>query len=428
MQPLVHLLLIWAGVLIAATAAKKTRLTPVLFFLFVGFVMVNLGIIPEVSGSFVREFSELGIILIMFALGFEVSADDFIKNVKKSWGIAFFGALVPFSTAFLIADLIWHDSAISLMCGLTMTATAVSLTMVSLRSVGLAKSVVATRIMTSAVIDDVGTLVMVAILVPLATGVGEVTLYSMAFTVSKALLFFVIVTIIGAWIFPHQPKGWIRRVPLIGRIGVRHLLTFDEGRYATLVILLVALTVGLTASYFGFHPAVGAYMAGLIIREEYFTIGSRPSNPALAGREDNIYRETKTIINNAAFSWIGPVFFVDLGAKIIFDSSIFIEVLPYAFVMFIGVFVMQVASAGLAARYTSGMNPSSSLMIGFGMLGRAELAFVVMDIAYVQHSILTTQTFFTLMIAAFFLNVSVPLTIAWWQPYYKRNLENGQST
>jgi len=295
MHPLVHLLLIWAGVLIAVVAAKKTRLTPVLFFLLVGFVMVNLGIIPEVSGSFVREFSELGIILIMFALGFEVSADDFIKNMKKSWGIAFFGALVPFSTAFLIADLIWHDSAISLMCGLTMTATAVSLTMVSLRSVGLSKSVVATRIMTSAVIDDVGTLVMVAILVPLATGVGEVTLYSMAFTASKALLFFVFVTIIGAWIFPHQPKGWIRRVPLIGRIGVRHLLTFDEGRYATLVILLVALTVGLTASYFGFHPAVGAYMAGLIMREEYFTIGSRPISPALAGRKDNIYERPRPL-------------------------------------------------------------------------------------------------------------------------------------
>ena len=46
-------------------------------------------------------------------------------------------------------------------------------------------------------------------------------------------------------------------------------------------------------------------------------------------------------------------------------------------------------------------------MIGFGMLGRAELAFVVMDIAYVQHSILNEQAFFTLMITAFFLNIAL---------------------
>ena len=57
-------------------------------------------------------------------------------------------------------------------------------------------------------------------------------------------------------------------------------------------------------------------------------------------------------------------------------------------------------------------------MIGFGMLGRAELAFVVMDIGYVQNNILTDEAFYTLMFAAFWLNVAVPVTIAWWKPYY----------
>jgi hypothetical protein len=51
------------------------------------------------------------------------------------------------------------------------------------------------------------------------------------------------------------------------------------------------------------------------------------------------------------------------------------------------------------------------------MLGRAELAFVIMDIAYVQNSILTTQAFYTLMVTAFFLNILVPLTITLWKPY-----------
>ncbi len=418
MHPLVHLALIWAGVFAAIVAAKKTRLTPVLFYLFIGFFLVNIGVLPKQSGPFIREFAELGIIFIMFALGFEESTDNFINSVKKSWGIALFGALGPFAVAYVITDYIWNDPNISLMCALAMTATAVSLTMVSLQSEGLQNSVVATRIMTSAVIDDIGALVAVAIMVPLATGQESLSIASMALTGGKAAMFFVVVTIIGAWIFPHKPAGWFRHVPIIGRFGVKHMLTFDHGRCATLVILLVALSVGLTASYFGFHPAVGAYMAGLIVKEEYFQIGERKDTSVYAGRVESSYEESKIIIDNAAFLWIGPVFFVDLGAKLIFDWDLLVQVLPYGVVLTLGLILVQIASAGLAARYTSGMTWHQSLMIGFGMLGRAELAFVVMDIAYVQNQILHVDAFFTLMITAFCLNVAVPLAISWWRPYY----------
>ena len=418
MHPLAHLALIWAGVFAAAVAAKKTRLTPVLFYLFIGFLLVNIGVLPKQSGPFIREFAELGIIFIMFALGFDESTENFISSLKKSWGIALFGALGPFAVAYVITDTIWNDPNISLMCALAMTATAVSLTMVSLRGEGLQHSVVATRIMTSAVIDNIGALVALAIMVPLAVGQESFSMASLVITGGKAALFFVLVTIIGAWIFPHKPSGWFRHVPIIGRFGVKHMLTFDHGRYATLVILLVALVVGLVASYFGFHPAIGAYMAGLIVKEEYFHIDDKKETGVYVGRVESAYEETKIIIDNAAFLWIGPVFFVDLGAKLLFDWELMLQILPYAAALTIGLFLVQVSTAGLAAKYTGGMTWHQSLMIGFGMLGRAELAFVVMDIAYVQHQILHVDAFFTLMITAFFLNVAVPLAIRWWRPYY----------
>ena len=170
MNPLEHLAIIWAAVFVAAVAAKKTRLTPVLYFLFIGSALANIGVLPEVSGAFIRNFAELGIIFIMFALGFEESTDNFIASVKRSWGIALFGALGPFAVAYLIADYVWQDPNVSLMVALAMTATAVSLTMVSLQSLGLSKSIVATRVMTSALLDDIGALVAVAIVVPVATG------------------------------------------------------------------------------------------------------------------------------------------------------------------------------------------------------------------------------------------------------------------
>ena len=416
MHPLTHLAIIWAAVFVAVVAAKRTRLTPVLFFLFMGFFLVNVGVLPQTSDQFIREFSELGIIFIMFALGFEESTDNFLASIRKSWGIALFGALGPFVVTYLIVDSIWDNTNVSLMCALAMTATAVSLTMVSLRSEGLQNSVVATRVMTSAVIDDIGSLVAVAIVVPIAVGGEDVTMLALAGTAAKAAMFFIVVTVIGGWIFPHPLRGWISKIPVVGKYGVRHMLTFDDGRHATLAVLLVALAVGLLASYFGFHPAVGAYMAGLIVKEEYFDVRESAKVPDM----QNVYSETKRIVDKAAFSWVGPVFFVDLGTKILFDMDLLVSVLPYALLLFAGMFVVQVSSAGLAARFTGGMTWHQSLMIGFGMLGRAELAFVVMDIAYVQNAILPTEAFFTLMITAFLLNVAVPLTIGWWRPSYER--------
>lgn len=56
------------------------------------------------------------------------------------------------------------------------------------------------------------------------------------------------------------------------------------------------------------------------------------------------------------------------------------------------------------------------------MLGRAELAFVVINIAYVQHHILSEQAFFTLMFTIFWLNVSVPVSIKLFKPVYLKQM------
>ena len=61
MEALSNLALIWAAVYIAVVTARKTRLTRVLYFLFLGFVMVNVGLLPLESHPFVRGFAELGI-------------------------------------------------------------------------------------------------------------------------------------------------------------------------------------------------------------------------------------------------------------------------------------------------------------------------------------------------------------------------------
>ena len=197
MEPLLNLAIIWLAVFAAVFAARKTKLTPVLYFLAIGSLLVNLGILPEQSHPFIRGFAEIGMILIMFALGFEESTSKFLQSVRRTWGIALFGALIPFLTAFAVAEYFWADTNLSLMFGLTMTATALSLTMVSLKSEHLEHTQAATGIMTSAVIDSISSLALVAILIPIATGAGPASLADVGWVLGKAVIFFGMVTVVG---------------------------------------------------------------------------------------------------------------------------------------------------------------------------------------------------------------------------------------
>lgn len=419
MHDLSLLVIIWLGVFVASYAAHKTRLTPVLWYLFFGAIMVNLDLLPQQMPVFIVDFSELGIILIMFALGFEENTDNFLSSIKRSWGIAFFGAIVPFTIAYFGTLHFWGDKNMALLCGLAMTATAVSLTMVSLKTEGLSNTPAATGIMTSAVLDDIASLVLVAIMVPLAAGEATLSVIGIGLIVGKALLFFVLITVIGGWLFPAS-EGWVAKIPLIGHFNLRQVLSMARGEYTVLALLLVAVMVAILAHHFGFHPAIGAYMAGLIIKREYFEFHHNS--------KIDFHEQAKQIIDNMAFSWIGPVFFVTLGTKLIFDTTLLLSVLPYALILFVGLFIGQVLSAALAAKYTGKFDWPASLMIGFGMLGRAELAFVVMDIAYVEHNIMNTESFYTLMLTAFMLNISVPLTIRWWKKKFKEHVPEQKLT
>lgn len=414
MENLTHLLIIWVAVLAASYVAVRVRLTPVLFFLFFGAVITNVGLLPVEPTPFIAGTADVGIVLIMFALGFEESTSRFLKSVKRSWGIAFFGGLVPFLVAYGTAFYFWQNQPIALLTGLAMTATAVSLTMVSLKEEGLGRSNAATGIMTSAVLDDIASLALVAVLVPVATGEADLSASGIFMITLDALAFFALVTILSMWILPSgKAAGIFCHVPIIGSRGIQQIFAFEDGKKAMLVVLILAVSIGLLAHEMGFHPAVGAYMAGLIVREEYFQLGKDTNE----GRRN--YQRVHTIVDDMAFTWLGPIFFIVLGGKIVFDIPTYISLIPEIITLLSLLIIGQVASASLAARYTGGFTWAESGMIGFGMLGRAELAFVVMDIAYVQNNVFTTDVFYVLMAVAFWLNLAVPLAIRMWMPYFQ---------
>jgi len=421
--------IILAIVVIAKIISAKTKTVDVLWLIIFGAIAVNIGILPH-ENLILEAIGDWGIVFVMFALGFEENVTNFMQGLKRSWGIAIIGAMFPFMAGYFTATISGYSFNVAMIWGLTMTATAVSLTMVSLKSEGLQTSQAATGIMTAAVVDDILSLIGLSILIPIALTTKSdanavIDMGAIGFILFKVVLFFFIILFIGMVLFPDtlvnekdKKHSFIFKIAVIVRkyFGIRRLLTIYNGRFTPLVMIFIAMTFGAIANNMGFHPAIGAYFAGLFLKEEYFlcTVDEKLLNHK---------KDAEFVINHLAFSIFGPIFFVMLGTKLIFDTTIIIDILPIAIILFVTVLTLQVLSAGLAARYTGGYRWHESVMIGFGMLGRAELAFIVIDIAFVENHLITIEQFYSLMITIFLLNITVPLLIKWWKPYYQGDKE-----
>ena len=416
-------------VVLSKILSAKTATVDVLWLILFGAIGVNFSILPE-HNEVLEMIGEWGIVFIMFALGFDEDLNHFLKGIKRSFGVATLGAIFPFLAGFYTAGFFGYDFNSQIIWGLTMTATAVSLTMVSLREQNLHKTTASTAIMSAAVVDDILSLVGLAIMIPIALNTSSdmsinVDAGSIFLILLKVVIFFIIIGFIGMVLFPESLKkekdvkhGIIFKIVVQTRkyMGIRQLLTAYSGKFTPLVMIFTAFTFGAIAHYFGFHPAIGAYFAGLFLKEEYFSI--IVDNEIKSHKEDGEF-----VINHLAYTIFGPIFFVMLGTKLIFDYEILIRVLPAIFTLFLAVLVVQVIAALLAARFTGRYKWHESVMIGLGMLGRAELAFIVINIAFVENKIINIEQFYTLIFTLFLLNLTVPTVIKWWKPYY-----NGDKT
>jgi Kef-type K+ transport system membrane component KefB len=417
-KDLEYLLLFWISAYVSSLLASATRLSPLLFYLLFGGLFRNLELVEH--SQTMDVLAEVAITLVFFALGFEENVSHFLGGIKKAWGIASIGAAVPFACGYGVTRFFWPNEEVmmALMAGLAVTATAVSLTMITLKSQGLEHSKAAIGIMTSAVLDDVAALALVAIMVPIATGQADPTVQGVLLVLAKSGLFFSVIIVLHTILFPHDLSNIpiLGRIPFIRSVGVHHFLRFNGGEQSVVVSLAFGLGIGLMATLFGFHPAIGAYMAGLIFEEEYFDV-----QPEGETEKYNCYEHVKHVVESAAFCWLGPIFFIHLGTQIEIEIEIVQKVAVETMSFFVLIFVGQIISAALAARYVpGGFSWPDAWMIGFGMLGRAELFFVVLDICYIEYKIFTTELFYALTFAAILLNISVPVTISIYQPYYTK--------
>jgi Kef-type K+ transport system membrane component KefB/Trk K+ transport system NAD-binding subunit len=369
------LLILLAGIWLVAVTLRPLGLPTIMGELIVG-VLVGPAVFGLIDPSeAITLLADIGIFFLMFHAGVETQPREFFAALKRSLGVAVVGAIVPFAVSFGVATAFGLDPVAAVFVGLTMTATAVVVTLKTLKDLGLADTGLARVIVASCVIDDLLTLVVFGLIVGVLSG-GSFEPMAIVVTLAKVVAFFGVAVLLGRFAYP--------RLTLPFR---------SEGGKGFTFILLVAIAAGLFAEAIGLHMILGAYLAGLFFEEEV-------AHP-------NLVRVVADRSYGIAYSFLGPIFFMSLGFSITFDISssgfAFVAVLTTA------VILGQVMSAGGMARRI-GLSAREALTVGVGMCGRAELAFILAALALSQGAI-DSSVFSVLIFTAFVLNLFTPLAL-----------------
>ncbi len=369
------LLILLGGVWLVAVTLRPLGLPTIMGELIVGVVLgpAVLGLIEP--GELIQLLAEIGIFFLMFHAGVETQPVEFFQALKRSLGVAVVGAIVPFSVSFGIALLFGLDMIGATFVGLTMTATAVVITLKSLKDLGLANTRVARIIIASCVIDDLLTLVFFGLVIGVLSG-GEFEPLTIFITLGKVIGFAMVAVLLGRFVYP-----------------VLSLPFRSEGGKGFTFVLVMAFAMGLFAEAIGLHIILGAYVAGLFFEEKV-------AHP-------NLVRIVKDRAYGIAYSFLGPIFFISLGFSITFDISA--SSIGFIIVLTLAVIIGQILSAGgMALRM--GLPTREALTVGVGMCGRAEIAFILASLALAQGAI-DQSAFSALIFTAFLLNLFTPLAL-----------------
>ncbi|MDN5339786.1 MAG: hypothetical protein PWQ30_895 [Euryarchaeota archaeon] len=333
------LFLALAGYLLASRINQSATIGAILVGLLVGPSM--LGLITYTD--FVRSLAHLGAIILLFVIGFEFNVRDILKG---SYGvIGVFGVIIPWIGGYAIAVLFGFDFASAVFVGTAMTATSIAITANVLKEIGMLQTDAAKAIIGTAVIDDVLSLVALSITTDLVA--GGVSAVSIGLVLAKAIGFIVIGGAVGLF-------GVSR---FIERMDASKLAQ-KYPEFVFIFAMMIAFLYAMLADLMGLSGIVGAFIAGVAFEG----VGLRNSKDVREGAE---YLQ---II-------FASIFFVSLGILADFQA-LTPDIIIFLVALTLVAIATKVIGCGLPAR-AMGMCREDSLIIGFGMAPRGEVAMIV---------------------------------------------------
>lgn len=266
--------------LIFGFIAKRLKLPALVGYLIAGVLIgpATPGFVADLDLS--RQLAEIGVMLLMFGVGLHLSLNDLLA-VRR---IALPGALVQIAVATAlgaaVASLWGWSLGAGIMFGLALSTASTVVLIRSLESRGLLETINGRIAVGWLVVEDLAMVLTLVLLPALSQWLGGATvategagdrslLTTLALTLGKVVMFVALMLIVGKRVFP-----WI--LWHVARTGSRELF----------ILCVIAAAVGIAygaAALFGVSFALGAFFAGMVMRES--PLSHRAANESLPLRD-----------------------------------------------------------------------------------------------------------------------------------------------
>lgn len=343
---LLSLALILLSTKIFGLVTKKVRLPQVVGALLAGLILgpACFGVLKETE--FIKQVSEIGVIVLMFCAGLETDIKELKKTGKSSFIIALLGVIVPLLAGWGVATIFNKDSDLptsitlqNIFIGIILTATSVSITVETLKEMGRLSSKSGNAILGAALIDDILGIIALTIVTSCADKSVNIGLVML-----KIVLFFVF-AIVVAVAFNFAFNKWSGRSKK------------DLRRYVIIGFVFCLLMSYCAEKFFGVADITGAFVAGL-------ALSNGPRATYLTNRFETL-----------SYMLLSPVFFASIGLKVVIPKMS-ASIIIFAVVLLVVAVLTKIIGCGLGAKICKFSN-KDSLRIGIGMISRGEVALIV---------------------------------------------------
>ncbi len=329
--------------------ASKLRMSPI-----VGYLIAGILIGPFTPGfvgdtHIAEQLSEVGIVLLMFGVGLHFS----LRDLMDVWKIALPGAVVQITIATLLG---WGVSAMwgwsleaGIMLGLALSVASTVVLLRALEEHNLLQTTNGNIAIGWLIVEDIF-MVLALVMVPALAGGLEANagpgpvLKELLLALGKVALFVAFMAIAGRRILP-----WL--LAAVAALRSREMFT--------LAVFAVAMGIAFAAtSLFGISLALGAFFAGMMIRE------SDLSNEAAE----------KALPLQDAFA---VLFFVSVG--MLFDPNTLIE-RPLQVLAVVGIIIVGKSIAAMGIVLLCRYPLKTSLVVSAGLAQIGEFSFILANL------------------------------------------------
>ena len=292
--------------------------------------------------------SRIGLITILFWVGIGINVANLRRQLKRAGFIWAFDFCFNTAAGFVITWLVLEIALVpSLFISLALAVTSVGIAGNMLRQRKLAQSATAGLLLNVAELDDMLGMVLLAILLAIAPLMQQHMQISSAKIIEAAglVIFKLALLIIGCIVF-----SLLLEHPLIDSFKLRR----PHPNYL-LILTGTAFLIAGAAGLLGFPTVIGAFLAGLVFSRD-------------------VERPFLTASFESAYEMLGPFFYLGIGLSV--NPETLFPAAALGGILLAVAVLGKLVGTGLPALLVDGRIPS--LLLGAGMMPRAEISMLIM--------------------------------------------------